>query len=446
MSGLKSAFREIGRYPSAIVGVIMIAILIGVAIYAVATIPYSEAIRLWRGGESVWQEYPKTAKPVWTNWFSATKLPETINLSTQANTATKTVEPLGNNLDVMMTFNIDFQYDDFPDELILYFTSKYTEKQPHVSMTWITPDGRELRMSQQSVLRTDTYRFALDDRLGRRIRDMTITQGLFAQPDVMPPTVLKGQYTLEVNALLFEPDSDIDVKFISYGKVHGLFGTDHTRRDLTVAMLWGTPIALAFGILAALGTSILSMIIAATGTWFGGVVDDIIQRVTEVNLVLPFLPILIMVGTLYSRSIWTILWVVIGLSIFGTAIKTYRAIFLQVKEAPYIEAARSYGASSARIIFRYLIPRIIPVLIPGLVIGIPTFVFLEASLAVLGLGDPVLPTWGKVINDAYAQGALYNQNYYWVLQPAVLLMITGLAFSMLGFALDRIFNPRLRGV
>ena len=111
-----------------------------------------------------------------------------------------------------------------------------------------------------------------------------------------------------------------------------------------------------------------------------------------------------------------------------------------------MEAAKAYGASSPRLIFNYLIPRIIPLLIPGLVLAIPTYVFLEASLAVLGLGDPVLPTWGKVIQDANANGALYQGLYYWILQPSILLMIAGLAFAMLGFSLDRIFNPRLRGI
>ena len=133
-----------------------------------------------------------------------------------------------------------------------------------------------------------------------------------------------------------------------------------------------------------------------------------------------------------------------GLSIFTGTIKTDRAIFLQVKESTYIEAARAYGASDLRIVFRYLIPRIIPLLIPALVSAVPSYVFLEASLAVLGLGDPVLPTWGKIINDAQTFGALYKGMYYWILQPAVLLMFTGLGFAMLGFALDRIFNPRLR--
>jgi peptide/nickel transport system permease protein len=188
------------------------------------------------------------------------------------------------------------------------------------------------------------------------------------------------------------------------------------------------------------------MLIDALGVWFGGWVDQVIQRITGVNMVLPFLPILIMVGMFYSRSIWVLLIVVIALSIFGGAILTFRAIFLQVKEAPFIEAARAYGAGDWRIVVRYLVPRIIPILIPALISGIPTFVFLEASLALLGLGDPTLPTWGKMIQDAQTQGALHNGWYYWMLEPAALLMVTGLAFAMVGFALDRIFNPRLREV
>jgi peptide/nickel transport system permease protein len=263
-------------------------------------------------------------------------------------------------------------------------------------------------------------------------------------PDSDPPQPLNGTYELNIDGVAFEKGSDLDAELVVYGEVYGLAGTDHLRRDLMVAILWGMPIALAFGLVAALGTTILTMIIAAISVWYGGWLDDLIQRITEVNLVLPFLPILIMVGTFYSRSIWVILGVTILLSIFGAQIKTYRANFMQVKESSYIEAAKAYGASSPRLVFNYLIPRIIPLLIPGLVIAIPTYVFLEASLALLGLGDPVLPTWGKIIQDAESNGALYQGLYYWVLEPAVLLMVTGLAFAMVGFALDRIFNPRLR--
>jgi peptide/nickel transport system permease protein len=119
---------------------------------------------------------------------------------------------------------------------------------------------------------------------------------------------------------------------------------------------------------------------------------------------------------------------------------------LQVKELPYIDAARAYGASNLRIVFRYLVPRILPLIIPQIVTLVPFFVFLEAALAILGLGDPVLPTWGKLINDANSEGALFNGYYYWILEPSALLMLAGLAFAMVGFALDRVFNPRLREI
>jgi peptide/nickel transport system permease protein len=299
-------------------------------------------------------------------------------------------------------------------------------------------------MGDFSIAQSQTYRASQDERLQHRLNDLPPEKALFTDPEAATPTLIKGHYELVVSGIVFEEDADLDARMVLYGQVHGLAGTDHRRRDLMVALLWGTPIALAFGLLAALGTTITTMIIAAVGVWFGGWVDGVIQRITEVNLILPFLPILIMVGTLYSRSIWLMLGASILLTIFGGAIKGYRAIFLQIKESPYIEAARAYGAGDLRIIFFYLSPRIIPVLIPQLVSVIPAFVFLEASLAVLGLGDPVLPTWGKIIDDARANGALFQGQYYWVLEPSFLLMLTGLAFAMLGFALDRVFNPRLR--
>ncbi|MCK4221905.1 MAG: ABC transporter permease subunit, partial [Dehalococcoidia bacterium] len=125
---------------------------------------------------------------------------------------------------------------------------------------------------------------------------------------------------------------------------------------------------------------------------------------------------------------------------------TYRAMFLQAKEAPYFEAAQAYGTGNMRMVFRYLLPRLAPTLLPQFVLIIPTFVFVEASLAVLGLGDPKLPTWGKMLNDALLGGALYRGHYYWVLEPSILLMLVGSGFALLGFSLDRIFNPRLRSL
>ena len=146
--------------------------------------------------------------------------------------------------------------------------------------------------------------------------------------------MVKGTYTLQIDTTLFEDNANLDAEVILYGQVYGLAGTDDLRRDLMVALLWGTPVALAFGFLGAISTGFISMMIAAVGVWFGGWVDNAIQRLTEVNMILPTLPIAITIYYLYSKSIWMILGVIILLSIFGSTIKTYRAAFLQVKESP----------------------------------------------------------------------------------------------------------------
>ncbi len=447
MRELKRSFKELLRYPSAVISLVLILLMVAFSVYTIITIPYNQAIRLWRGAEEDWYKYPRLAGPAWLNYFTEKKLPVSFFLDSADGTATKESETKQDGTQkYTITYTFDYQADDFPQDLILYTDSNYAAKKPLISVVWITPDGRTINAASYSVLQRDTYRISQDERLGRILRAKPLV-GLFADPaNKETPTPLKGTYQIVVTANTFEPDVNVDVELVCHGTLYGLAGTDHLRRDLMVAMMWGMPIALSFGLLAALGTTVTTLVIAAIGTWYGGWVDELIQRITEINSVLPFLPILIMIGTFYSRSIWLILGATIVLGIFGLGIKNFRSIFLQIKESPYIEAARSYGASDGRIIIRYLTPRVIPMLVPQLVTLVPGYVFLEAALAVLGLGDPFLPTWGKVINDARAGGALFEGNYYWILEPAALLLVTGLAFALLGFALDRVFNPRLREI
>lgn len=444
LDNLRSSFQKILLYPSAIAGVLVILFLVAVSIYTVVTIPYSEAITLWRGGEEVWYQNPKFAPPAWINYFSTQKYAESFAVSTTDDEMQKTiVSSDGGVSTIEMIYEFDYSADTYPQELILYFNSTFKEKQPFVSIELITPDERTIRIANFTMTGAEfTYRFSQDEKLRTKLRTDNLIPALFTMPDSEQP--LKGIYKLVITGSTFEADSNIDAEFVFHGQVFGWAGTDHARRDLMLPLLWGVPVALAFGLLAAIGTSVLTMVIAAIGTWYGGWVDELIQRITEINLVLPFFALLIMIGTFYSRSIVVILGATIVLSIFTGGILGFRAVFLQVKQSMYIEAAKAYGASNMRIIFKYLIPRMIPLLIPGLVQSVPAFVFLEASLAVIGLGDPVLPTWGKIIQDASANGALYKGYYYWVLEPASLLIVTGLAFAILGFALDRIFNPKLR--
>jgi peptide/nickel transport system permease protein len=451
LRSLRLSFQEISKFPSAIVGLGIILILIGISIYTVFAIPYDQAIELWRAhgsedGRNIWARSPRNAEPVWFNYFRMNKRPETLILDSHDPSVTKEYKEKGEGMEeITISFPFEYDYGDFPDELNLFFESHYDQKIPHVSVYWLTPDGREIRLTSFSAEESHEYRLALDEKLSRKFSGLDPMVGLFADPQVEKPTPLKGDYELQVQAITFEEDSDLDSELVLYGKVHGLAGTDHQRRDLMIALLWGTPVALAFGLLGAIGTSLIAMLIAALGVWRGGGVDAAIQRITEINMILPILPIAIMIYFLYSRSIWVILGVIILLNIFGSSIKNYRAAFLQVKESAYVEGAIAYGASNSRIILHYMLPRIMPVLLPQLVILVPGFIFYEATLAYLGLSDPYLPTWGKVVYDAFTNGA-YQGYYYWIILPIALLMITGLAFALLGFSLDRVVNPRLRDI
>lgn len=265
---------------------------------------------------------------------------------------------------------------------------------------------------------------------------------LFTDPNKDKAVIVNGTYRMRVSGMFFEKTGDLKADLVLMGQVYGPAGTDYLRRNLIVPLLWGLPFALLFGLLGAMVTTILSMIVAASGVWFGGWMDNLTQRLTEANMIMPVLAISVLAHALLGISLWVILAVVVLLNIFGSPTKTFRSAFLQLKDAPYIEAARAYGASSSRIILQYMLPRIIPVLVPQLVTLIPSYVFLEATLGMFNIKSEY-PTWGTVIYRALTKGALWGAPY-WVMEPLGMLLLTGLAFAMLGYALERILNPRLR--
>ncbi|MEM2447602.1 MAG: ABC transporter permease [Candidatus Bathyarchaeia archaeon] len=466
LSNIKQSLRTLFVYKSALGGLTIILILVGISIYTLFAIPYDNATKLWRAGEQYWLDSPRNAMPSWVNLFSSKKMPETLILDTQQPQpgVSKALIPVSNKFTrIKIEFSFNYEYDDFPSELNLFFNSKFNTSAPQLTIHWVKPNGEDIVLKSLMVSRgEDRYYISNDDRLAKELKNMVsrkingtigydipITILLFASEDssILDPStvkVMKGNYKLWIDGVVFEADVNLDAKLVVYGKVYGWAGTDHLRRDLSIALLWGTPIALSFGVVASVSIALIQMFIGAVSAWFGGKADSLLQRITEVFMVLPFLPILIMISTFYKFNIWILLLVVIMLSIFGGSVKNYRAMFLQIKEFPYIEASRAYGASNLRILTHYLIPKVLPTVIPSIVLSVADFVFLEAALAILGLGDPLAPTWGKIINDAYSNGALYKGLYYWVLEPSLMLTITSLSFAMLGFALDKIFNPKLR--
>lgn len=448
---IKTLFQKVKanifKYPMAGVGLVIILILLIIAIGTVIFIPYDQAVKYWHDEGLLLT--PRLARPVWVNYFRKDKLPESIYFDSTSVTENvvflEEQVPLDETLtDIRMSFYFDYTADNFPEDLVVSFDTVYDRKPPFASIILITPDSREIEL--ESVKATDRLVYTLsweNPALPGSGTALTPVEKVFRDPESDQLKPLKGQYQLKILAVIFEEDSVVDVKGVLHGKVYGLFGTDNQRRDLTIAMLWGTPVALSFGIVGAVVTTVTTIMIAAFSAWYGGTLDEILQRITELNITLPALPIAVLVYILYSKSIWVILAVMILMNIFGHSLKEYRAMFLQFKEAPYIEAAMAYGATNRRIIFTYMLPRIIQVMIPQLVISVPGFVFLEATLAYLGVVTPYLPTWGKVIDKALHHGAFWGV-YFWVLEPIVLVMITGLAFAFVGFALDKILNPRLR--
>jgi len=440
----RSLIGEIFRSPAAVIGLAIIGVLIAASIYTVIAIPFDDAIKYWRPEQLENYQVPELAQPAWINIFRRDKLPPTIVKNSADGSADKeTIQVSEEVTEYNILFRFNYPYPVFPDEVTLYMTADYENKRSLAWITWVQPDGREIDFGDIVVSSSQAYRFDAETRDFPKAMRKGLEyplHALFANPEADTVDPISGTYELRVKGMSFEEGADFDAELVVLGKVFGLAGSDNRKRDLTVPLLWGIPIALAFGFVGALVASLITVIIAAVSAWYGGWVDSLVQRVTEINMMLPTLAIAITVFFIYSKSVWVILGVFLLLSVFSTSVKNYRAIFIQTREAPYIEAARAYGASNWRMITRYLIPRIRPVLIPQLIILTPTFVFLEATLAYLGVSDPRFPTWGKVILEGITNGGLANGNYHWILGPVVLLIVTGLAFALVGYALDNILN------
>ena len=451
--------KTLWHYPSAVLGFFLILFLLAGSLYALLFLPYEKIGAEWSGSRLSGQaDVPALAKPAWVNFFKMDKYLSRIILESDSEGVIKEEGAFENNLKkVSYTYTFNYEYADFPQEVFLYLAGNFKEKQSFVTLTWTTPDGREFKLKSTSVEPELTYTFenGLNARnlvnqnknwqkwfIFGQIHPTPSHYLLFADPDADIPQVMKGTYSLRMDGFIFEEGNDIQGRLVLLGQVFGFAGTDRMRRDLLTPLLWGMPVALGFGLFGALITTVLSMFLSAAGVWFGGWVDSLIQRLTEVNLVLPILAICVMAYAFLNLSLWLIFFIVVILNVFGSPVKNFRSAFLNIKDAPYIEGAQAYGASSLRIITKYMVPRIIPVLIPQLIILIPSYVFLEVTLGLFNISTG-LPTWGTIIYQALTQGALYYAHYR-LLEPLAMVLITGIAFSLFGFSLERILNPRLQ--
>jgi len=429
----RSKLKQLRRHPSLAVGLVLIAVLVGMSLYAVIALPYAEAVMLWRGGPGVWDENPRNAEPVWFDLFTRDKLPRTIIVTLGEGTTTE--EPIGGGMkqvEVVLPFQYD--YDGFPSELQFFTGWRLEAEQPTVSVYWRKPDGQVIAVTEdRTVRRTYTYHISQDMDLRAALGGVAPHVGLFAPDHTAAPAdrgePLRGSYELILQSEIAEQNELLEARLRVYGRVHGQAGTDHRRRDLMVALLWGTPVTLLFGVLAALALQAGSLVLAAMGRRHRGRIDPLFSRLTDVNLILLTLPFLVIVG--YFLSPRGILAALVLLSLIRAAIMVLRATFLPSGAGPQGGPAPASGT-------------MIALLLPSFLLAVPAFVFLDTALAMFGLRDPMLPTWGKIINDAFLQGALFKGYYYWIAQPAALLMVAAVGFALAGYALHRIFNPKLR--
>lgn len=451
-------FHELRRYPSAMFGVTVISIMLVGSIYAVIGLPYEKYGMEYNTNRVTGRSYtPRLAVPAWTNLFSSMPRLSTLVINEKSPRAQVSLRSLENGwVEKTITFTFDYAYRETPSDIFLYLEPKYVEKFPFISLTWITPDGRDLDLVAKSINAVTNYDFETGIRVAKLIHQNPewekwfVRSGqyptpainlLFATPHEPQLHLQSGQYQLVLKSLLFEDESDLTAELVLLGQVYGAAGTDYWRRDLVVPLLWGMPFALIIGLLGTLVTILVAMLLPAIGVWYGGWLDEFVQRLTEINMVLPGLMIAVLAYALFGINIWIVLGLVVMMNAFGSPIKTFRSALLQAREAPYIEMARSYGATDFRIITRYLVPRILPVVIPQLVSQIPGFIFLEATLGLFNIKSNY-PSWGRIIYDGLARNALYGSPF-WVLAPISLLLLTGLAFALLGTALERVLNPRM---
>jgi peptide/nickel transport system permease protein len=459
--GVAEVVNAVTSSKTGILGVLILLVVFGISLFALMFIP-SNVVAKWND-PLYWQTNPKVVAPEWSLFITQQNEPRTIHILPEEFEKYEFYVELSGIKYITLEKQIDYEYDTFPSELFTSINASFSNYKPLAIVTMTRPDGAEVILfrniltnngvndfyiSTDQEIRTNVYTFL--DNLGLNRTNVAYPEVvLFAVNDenmleFNSARVLKGIYEIKIELLATEESDTADGEFIIHGQIYGLAGTDSKRRDLFVGLVWGAPVALAFGLSAAIVTSVIQAFFGAISAWYGGFIDEVVQRITDVSMMLPFFATLIMISILYEVTITTLLIVVITLTIFGGITKTARSVTFQIKSEQYIEAAISYGASKARILFLYIMPRLLPYILANIVLNVPFYIFLEAALSVLGLGDPRIPTWGKIISDAFAGDAPLHGYWWWILLPAFLIILTASAFALIGYSLDKYVNPRLR--
>ncbi len=271
--------------------------------------------------------------------------------------------------------------------------------------------------------------------LGRIGMSLLVMFGLMAVLSYIPPLIDP----------MYHPMTGVDPNVVSStgpSWTHWL-GTDFMGRDILSQLLAGARIAFMVGVSAAVMAVVLGTAVGMTAGYMGKATDTVLMRLADMIMVMPTLLVVLMLAALFGKlNIWTIV-LMIALFRWPGVSRVIRAQTLSLKQRPFIDAARVAGASHARIIFRHIMPNVLPLAFLYMTFRVTSAIVIEAGLAFLGFGDPGTVSWGMMLQWVWKTGHMF-QAPYWLLPPGICISLITLSFYMLGRAMDDVLDPRLR--
>lgn len=447
----KTIWKEFSRSKIGIAGIVILVILFSMSVVAFVTIPL-DSFKTWNDPAS-WLLYPKSAQPAWVNYFQSEKIPEHLILSPVVSS-----QQFDSVSVITNSFLVNYQYDGFPSDFIYQYTVKYSGS-PLLQVFVTRPDGIVLQLVSTSLpfaKDATTYSsmiFSTQDVIAKNISDKKSRyafslDGISSEKIVFSRldknSILKGPYVFQVRLYdVSEKPVLSKSNLILGGKVYGIMGTDELRRDLSVGLLWGTPLALFIGITVSIGSVVFGLIYGVYAGYKGRATDEVLMRFNDIIYAMPALPLLIILAVTIGNSIFLMVGFLVIFGWVGIA-KVSRSMALQIKTLQYVEASKLMGQKDYKIIFKHILPQLLPYAFASIAISVPGAITTEAGLSFLGLGDPTFPTWGQILHDASSYSAAARGMWWWILPPGIMIAVTGLAFVFMGQAMDAIVNPKLR--
>jgi peptide/nickel transport system permease protein len=221
-------------------------------------------------------------------------------------------------------------------------------------------------------------------------------------------------------------------------------GTTQIGQDVFAQLVVSARASLEIGVGAGLLATLVSVIVGISGGYAGGVIDEVLNLASNVVLVIPTLPLVIVIlADVKARGLLPLI-IIIALTSWAAAARVLRAQTLSVRNREYVLAARASGERAWRIVFVEILPNELPIIVSNFIFAMIFAILTQAALAFIGLGDPTLLTWGNMINIAYNDEALSVGAWWWFIPPGLCIALLGMGLALINFSLDEVLNPRLR--